>query len=314
MSRLTVAAGMASRAAAAGVVAAGAVAGVLALVGPATATAPVTAPVSAPAGAPPVSLTVSLAATGTAGTAGTDGTLRATPTGPAGRSPGRSATGSPAGSPTPTPSPSPRPTAHPSAQDAAFLRAAHQDNLAEIQAGTAAEHRGTSGTLRSLGTAMVREHTSLDADLQRIATRLSLEMPTAPTGTRQRQLDEISVQTGKAFDRAWVAAVTGWNTQALSDDQGESRSGTLDDVKGLARDSVSVVHDHLSRLARVPVEGSQMPTPTRTNTDDYAASQSPLVISVAAGMIIVGAILLVLTARAAMSRHRRELPDGPAST
>lgn len=216
-----------------------------------------------------------------------------------------SSTASATASATPSPSPTPSPTASPSVQDVAFLRAAHQDNLAEIAAGTAAEHRGSSARARSLGTQMVRDHTRLDADLQRIATRLSLDMPTVPTAIRQHQLDQISAHIGKAFDRAWVAAVTAWNTDALADDQGESRSGTLNDVKALARDAIDLARNHLSKLGQVPLDGSRMPTPTKTNTDDYAASQSPTVISVAAGMIILGGGMLVLTARAAVSRRRR---------
>ncbi|HEX5493826.1 MAG TPA: DUF4142 domain-containing protein [Mycobacteriales bacterium] len=271
------------------------VAGMLAwpfLVTGAAAAAPVTLPAVSPAGSGSVSLVASPEPLSTAQST-TQSTAQ--PTG--------SSTGSSTGSPTPGPTPSPTPT--PSAQDLAFLRATHQDNLVEIQAGTAAEHRGGSGPARSLGTRMVRDHTRLDADLQRIATRLGLDMPTAPTPTRQRQLAQVTVNIGTAFDRAWVAAVVGWNTEALSGDQVEARSGGLDGVRGLARDAAGVVRGHLSRLADVPLDEPRMPTPLRTNTDDYAASQSPLVVSVAAGMITVGAAMLVLTARAGLARHRR---------
>jgi hypothetical protein len=268
------------------------VVGLLALPFIAAAASPVVLPVTSRSMSPAESATAAPNPSGTPST----GLSTAPSTG--------SPTGSAAGSPTAVPTPTPSPTASPSAQDVAFLRAAHQDNLAEIQAGTAAEHRGSSAAARSLGARLVREHTSLDADLQRIATRLNLDMSTTPTATRQRQLEEVSIHTGKAFDRAWVATVTEWNTEALANDQGESRSGTLDDVKGLARDAVGVVRGHLSRLAKVPLDGPQVPIPTRTNTDDYAASQSPLVISVAAGMIIVGGAMLVLAGRAALFRRR----------
>lgn len=213
-------------------------------------------------------------------------------------------TGSSTASPGTVPTPTPSPTARPSAQDVAFLQAAHQDNLAEIQAGTAAEHRGSSAAARDLGVRLVREHTSLDADLQRIAARLNLDMPTTPTADRQRQLEQVSLHTGKAFDRAWVATVTAWNSEALISNQQEAQSGTLDDVRGLARDAVDLVRGHLSRLTRVPLDEPQLPTPARTN-DDYVVSQSPLVISVATGMIVLGGTMLVLTARAGLFRRRR---------
>lgn len=188
----------------------------------------------------------------------------------------------------------------PSAQDLAFLRAAHLDNLAEIQAGTVAEHRAASQAARNLGTRLVREHTSLDADLQRVANRLGVALPNAPTPERARQITQLSATNGVAFDQAWVAMVTEWNDQAVGADQTELRSGTLDDIKDLARDALPVARGHLSRLQKVPTEVPKRPTPVRTNTEDYSAAQSPLVVSVAVIMIVFGVALLALTVRAAL--------------
>jgi putative membrane protein len=231
-----------------------------------------------------------------------------TPGPTAGVSPGGSASPAPAPAPgaiSPSSgvslSPTPTPTPAPSAQDLAFLQQAHLDNLAEIQIGTAAEHRATSQAARNLGARLVREHTSLDADLQRIATRLGVSMPTSATSERRRQIAQVSARTGVAFDQAWVATVTAWNNQAVVTAQTEMRSGSLTDVTDLARDALTVARGHLSRLEKVPTDAPAMPTPVRTNVEDYSATQSPLVVSVAVVMIVLGVILLALTVRAALS-------------
>lgn len=222
---------------------------------------------------------------------------------PTGLSPTSTPTPHAGGGATATPSGTPSPTEPPSDQDLAFLRQAHEDNLAEIRAGTSAEHRGTSNAARNLGARFVREHVSLDADLQRVAARLGVSMPTTLTPERQRQLDEINARTGTDFDRAWVDMVTAWNTQALADTQTELRAGSLSDIRDLARDSLGVIRGHLSRLQKVPTAGPQVPTPVRLNNDDYADSQSPLVVSVAMAMIALGLAMIALTARAALRAH-----------
>jgi len=57
------------------------------------------------------------------------------------------------------------------AQDAAFLQAAHQANLAEIIGGRIAERRGVSAQVRELGARFVRDHTAMDAEV--VATAAS---------------------------------------------------------------------------------------------------------------------------------------------
>src|SRR5215204_5234966 len=67
------------------------------------------------------------------------------------------------------------------AQDAIFLRAAHEANLAEISAGSLALRKAASEEVRRHARLFVNDHRRLDEDLRRIAGSLRLQLPTATT-------------------------------------------------------------------------------------------------------------------------------------
>jgi hypothetical protein len=75
--------------------------------------------------------------------------------------------------------------AQPSQQDTDWMIAAHQSNLAEIAAGTAAQSQATSDDVRQMGAMLIADHKKLDADLTAAAQQLSVDLPDAPTPEQQ---------------------------------------------------------------------------------------------------------------------------------
>lgn len=55
--------------------------------------------------------------------------------------------------------------AAPSEQDEAWMVSAHQSNLAEIAAGTAAQEHATTEAVQDMGARLIEDHQALDADL-----------------------------------------------------------------------------------------------------------------------------------------------------
>jgi putative membrane protein len=73
----------------------------------------------------------------------------------------------------------------PNAQDRAFLVAAHQSNLAEIQAGQVAQQKATTDVVREHGQIFIRDHTRLDASLRQKAQALGVSLPSQPSSGRR---------------------------------------------------------------------------------------------------------------------------------
>ena len=136
-------------------------------------------------------------------------------------------------------------------QDKAFLAAAHQGNLAEIQSGRLAQKQAGSEDVRDAGTMLVDDHTKLDADVRRVAGELGVQLPTAPSDTQQADLRKLSALSGDKLDKAWVAAGITEHKEDLAAGAKEQTEGSSDKVKQLARDAKPVVESHLRHLERI---------------------------------------------------------------
>ena len=97
-------------------------------------------------------------------------------------------------------------SAAPSQQDTTWMASAHQGNLAEIAAGKAAQQKGTTEGVRSMGTELVNDHTALDKELTTAAQQLGVDLPQGPSQEQQSTLNQVMSQQGAAFDTAWISS------------------------------------------------------------------------------------------------------------
>jgi putative membrane protein len=91
-----------------------------------------------------------------------------------------------------------------SVQDRTWLRAAHQNNLTEIQAGQVAQRKATSSVVRQHGALFIRDHTRLDANLRAVAGQLGVTLPSRPNAQQRAILASVAAKSGAAFDSAWL--------------------------------------------------------------------------------------------------------------
>jgi putative membrane protein len=189
--------------------------------------------------------------------------------------------------------------AAPSDQDATWLRAAHQGNLAEIAAGNAAQQTATTQDVRSLGQTFVQQHTDLDNQLKPVAQQLGVQLPSQPTPQQQQQLAAVQQNSGQAFDTAWIAQEISAHENTLAATQQELRSGSDPQVLQLARAATPVVEQHLTAL-RNAAQKYGVPTAVPAGTGGQAASNGLR----DAGGWVVGAGALAVLAATVLARRR----------
>jgi putative membrane protein len=137
-----------------------------------------------------------------------------------------------------------------SEQDAAFLRAAHQTNLAEIAGGGIAQQKG-SASVRQLGALFVRDHTALDADLTRTARALGVTLPDTPTRAQLELAKRYQAAPAGTFDRLFLRTQRAAHQEALAAGATEAARGENADVKQLATAADPVVRRHLAAIRAV---------------------------------------------------------------
>jgi putative membrane protein len=135
-----------------------------------------------------------------------------------------------------------------SAQDAAFLRAAHQDDIAEIGAGGIATSKGSGATVRELGALLIRDHKAMDTQLTTTASGLGVTLPDTPSRAQLELTKKYLATDGAAFDRLYLRTQLAGHRAALAGIRVELTRGSNPEVKKLAAGAAPVVRKHISAL------------------------------------------------------------------
>ena len=139
----------------------------------------------------------------------------------------------------------------PSPEDAAFLKAAHQTNIAEIAAGRLAWQRTTAPEVKAVAAALMRDHIQLDAKLYQVARNLRIYLPEQTTPEQQSLARGYAAAGNDTFDEYFISTQLAGHRKALRMLKEQAASGDEVAVRRLAEDAVPVVtkHHHLLRVA-----------------------------------------------------------------
>jgi putative membrane protein len=136
--------------------------------------------------------------------------------------------------------------------DQKFIEEAATTNLAQIKLGQLAVRRGTAAKVRELGQKMIDDHTKANDQLNKIATRTGIALPTEVTPEQKADYDRLSALSGDAFDQAYMDLVKTDQQQAISLFQDEAQSGVDPELKTLAKNTLPALRQH-HQLASRPV-------------------------------------------------------------
>lgn len=169
--------------------------------------------------------------------------------------------------------------------------AAHQSNLAEVAAGTAAQEHAASEAVRELGAMLIKDHQALDADLTAAAEEFGVELPTAPSAAQQAALEKVMAQKGEAFDAAWIASQIEGHRMSLAAGEEQIVSGSDPTAIALAEASAPVIQGHLDHALQL-AEDSPDSVPSGLGS---AGAPAPLgVVLIVVGLLAVTASLLLV--------------------
>ncbi|MEV6343862.1 DUF4142 domain-containing protein [Actinoplanes sp. NPDC051851] len=141
--------------------------------------------------------------------------------------------------------------APPPARDAAFLQAAHQTNLAEIEVGRIAFTRTKDPQVKTLAAALMRDHIHLDADLYKTARELSVFLPVEPTEAQQALAERYRVAGADTFDEYFITTQLAGHRDALHLAADQVENGRLAPATEIAEQATPVIERHrlMLRLA-----------------------------------------------------------------
>ena len=139
--------------------------------------------------------------------------------------------------------------ATPTLGDSAFIIAATQSNLFEIQTGQIAESRGSSRDVRAIGRLLVADNTKqLQVGASAAQALVLPTLPTLPNGVQQEVVKQLNKLRGPRFDRAFLQAQVTAHNGAIAVYTGEATYTTSPTLRVLAVNALPVLGAHLGMV------------------------------------------------------------------
>jgi putative membrane protein len=138
-----------------------------------------------------------------------------------------------------------RTTSAVSSQDRMFMDQASQINLTEISLGRFMEAHATITAERNLGARYARDHTTAQANLRALASRLRVTLPATAGATNAATVARIEAQKGRSMDDAFVSASVSGHKAAIAIFRKEESTGSDPAVKAYAAHYLPMLQTHL---------------------------------------------------------------------
>jgi putative membrane protein len=157
-----------------------------------------------------------------------------------------------------------------SASDSRFVKEAGMGGLAEVKMGYMGVQNGTSSQVKNLGQKLVTDHTAANKELEQIAARKGVTLPTEVDAKHQKDLDALAKLNGAEFDKAYLHHAVMDHQKDIKKFQAEADKGTDQDLKAFAQKQLPILQQHLD-MAK---SGSDATHGTTSSTDSSTSGSS----------------------------------------
>jgi putative membrane protein len=132
-----------------------------------------------------------------------------------------------------------------SAADTAFLKDACQGGLMEMKLGELAQTNAASEEVKEFGRRMVADHGRMNQDVQELAGRQGVSLPTEISMKDKVSYEMLSHKTGPEFDRAYIEDMVKDHKADIAAFQKEVESGTDQHAQAVAAKALTTIRAHL---------------------------------------------------------------------
>lgn len=130
--------------------------------------------------------------------------------------------------------------------DAAFMKKAAENGLAEVEASRSAASKATNTQVKSFAQQMVDDHTKTNDELKALATSKGVKLPTEPTLAQRAKLKILQGSDGANFDKRYAESFgVKAHEETVSLFQKEAQKAKDADVKTWADKSLPALQHHL---------------------------------------------------------------------
>lgn len=144
-----------------------------------------------------------------------------------------------------------------------FISKAAVGGMAEVRMGKLAEQQATSPEVKDFGRRMVEDHGKADAQLQDLASKKKVAIPSDLDAMHKATYDRLSKLSGPAFDRAYMDEMLKDHRTDVAEFRIQSQTSTDPDVKDFATKILPTLEQHLTTAESLASTGTRTERSTR---------------------------------------------------
>jgi putative membrane protein len=122
--------------------------------------------------------------------------------------------------------------------DAAFMRQAAADGMAEVEHGRLAAKQASAADVRQFGQRMVDDHSKANDELKSLASKKGVTLPAELEGKHKAMQEKLAKLKGPEFDKTYMAHMVDAHEQAVALFEKEAKGGK-DACPRLCRENVA---------------------------------------------------------------------------
>jgi putative membrane protein len=135
--------------------------------------------------------------------------------------------------------------------DKSFVAAATSGGMAEVKLGKYAADNGSNDKVKKFGKHMVKDHTKANKELEAIAKKAGIDVPTEMSSDDSATVDNLMKMTGADFDKAYAAGMVADHQKTIALFTEEAKNGTDPGLKKFASDTMPTLQKHLDMAQKM---------------------------------------------------------------
>lgn len=132
-----------------------------------------------------------------------------------------------------------------------FSKDALLDGMSEVELGKIAMKNGGMQSVKDFGKMMVDDHTMIDNEIQDLAKKYMIDLPTTVNADQQKDIDKLGKETGKDFDKDYVHMMVEGHKKAIATFKKEGDKITESDYKDFIMKTLPTLQKHLDAIEAI---------------------------------------------------------------
>lgn len=135
--------------------------------------------------------------------------------------------------------------------DATFVMATASSNMFEIEAGNMAMKNAKDQKVKDFARMMVEHHTMANKELQSMASKMGVTMPTSMMAIHQAMMDKIDDKTGSGFDEDYMDTMETAHKMDIAMFEAKEGNATDQNLKAFVAKTLPMLKSHHQKATSI---------------------------------------------------------------